>query len=121
MSQTVVVLGASPKPDRYSNKAVKLLKENGHDVIPVHPKARSIEDIPVVPDLASVSKQVDTISVYVNQELLNKSLDDILSLKPERVILNPGTESEEVEKVLTDNNINVLNACTLVLLKTGQF
>ncbi len=121
MSQTVVVLGASPKSERYSNKAVKLLKEYDHNVIPIHPVVKSIQDTPVLPNLASVSTEVNTISVYVNPEILKKALPDMLALKPERVILNPGTESEEIEKVLEDNNIKVLNACTLVMLRTKQF
>ena len=72
MRETVVVLGASPKPERYSNKAVNMLKEHDHDVIPIHPAIKTIDGIPVTPDLASVSGKVDTVSVYVNPQILKK-------------------------------------------------
>ncbi|MDC0358844.1 CoA-binding protein [Oligoflexia bacterium] len=121
MKETVVVLGASPKEDRYSYKAVALLKENGHTVIPVHPKAQTVAEIPVVAQLTSITTAIDTVSVYVNPYLLAQAADDIVKLKPKRVILNPGTESKELEERFTENGIEVCQACTLVLLKTGQF
>ena len=98
-----------------------MLKEYDHDVIPIHPAIKVIDDTPVTPNLASVTKKVDTVSVYVNPAILGKFIDDIVALKPKRVIFNPGTESQEMEKILQDNTITVLNACTLVLLRTGQF
>ena len=119
--KVVVVLGASPKLDRYSNKAVALLKERGFDVIPVHPRAKSVQGISVVADMDSIEDDIDTLTVYVNRELLSKSVDTILRLKPGRVIFNPGTESEEALGILERNDIQIIKACTLVLLKTGQF
>ena len=121
MSKVVVVLGASPKLDRYSNKAVALLKEKGFDVIPVHPRAKSVQGISVVADMDLIEDDIDTLTVYVNRDLLSKSVDTILRLKPGRVIFNPGTESEEASGILERNDIQVIKACTLVLLKTGQF
>lgn len=117
----VAVLGASNKPERYSNKAVRLLKENGYHVVPVNPKLEEIEGFEVVPDLESIEEHIHTLSLYVNPDILNGYIPGILKLKPGRVIMNPGTESEDVQKQLEDNGISVLKACTLVLLRTGQF
>ena len=119
--QTVAVLGASKKPERYSNKAVRLLKEHGHRVIPINPAERVIEGLRVAPSIASVREPVDTLSVYVGPAASEKMANDIVSMAPARVILNPGAESETLEATLTDAGIPVLNACTLVLLRTGQF
>lgn len=119
--QRVAVLGASKKPERYSHKAVVLLKEHGHDVIPVHPIEPEIEGLPVVHDLADLSPAVDTLSVYVGPQHISPMIPSILALKPGRVILNPGTESPELERALRAEGIPYLEACTLVMLKTKQF
>lgn len=117
----VVVLGASPKEERYSNRAVKMLLDAGHAVIPVHPTAAAIHDIPCAASLDALTPPVHTITVYVGAERLPSLVDAILALQPARVILNPGTESETVLARLRDAGITVLCACTLVLLRTGQF
>ncbi len=117
----VAVLGASNKPERYSNKAVRLLREKGYPVIPIHPTLSEVEGIPVASSLAEITEAVHTLSVYINPKIITSYTEDILALNPKRVILNPGTESEELEQVLQKNNIPFIEACTLVLLKTDQF
>ena len=119
--ETVAVLGASPKPDRYSNKAVKLLIEKGHNVIPIHPIIKEIEGLNTIPNLKSVDTKVDTITMYMNPKISIQLINDIIDVNPGRVIFNPGTESEEIEKILHTHNISFEKACTLVLLRTNQF
>lgn len=119
--ERVAVLGASKKAERYSNKAVVLLKEHGHEVIPVNPIEERIEDLPVARSLGEISGGVDTLTVYVGPRHIGEVVDDIVALKPRRVILNPGTESDELKAALQTHEIPFLEACTLVLLKTGQY
>ncbi len=119
--QTVVVIGATNKPDRYSYKAVLSLKEHGHTVIPVNPALGSIEGIPVVSSLAQISSPVDTVTVYVGPKRSETMLDEIIALNPKRVIMNPGTESDFISEKLSSKGIEVLQACTLVMLGTDQF
>lgn len=121
MSQTVAVLGASHKPERYSNQAVRMLKEYGHQVIPVTPGRKDIEGLPVAVSLADIGRPVDTLTVYVGPERSAQLQEEILALKPGRVILNPGTESEGLQQALDRAGIPWQHACTLVLLRTGQF
>jgi uncharacterized protein len=121
MVHTVAVLGASHKPERYSNQAVRMLREYGHAVIPVTPGRTVIEGLPVVPELAGIEQQVDTLTLYVGPERSAQLQDAILALKPGRVILNPGTESPALEQALTEAGIPWQHACTLVMLRTGQF
>jgi predicted CoA-binding protein len=121
VQSTVVVLGASNKPDRYSNMAVRLLTAKGHRVIPVHPKLPSVEGIPVVSSLDLVREPVDTLALYVNPVMSSRMTDAILALKPGRVIFNPGTESDELQTALNEHRIPWVKACTLVMLQTGQF
>lgn len=121
MGQIVAVLGASHKPERYSNQAVRMLKEYGHEVIPVTPGRAVIEGLPVAPDLGSVQGPVDTLALYVGPERSAQLQEGILALKPGRVILNPGTESPVLEQALDGAGIPWQHACTLVMLRTGQF
>jgi predicted CoA-binding protein len=120
-SETVAVLGASPKPERYSNKAVRMLVEHGHRVIPVRPGAENIEGIPAAHKLSDVEGDVDTLTVYVSPEVSSKLQDDIVSLGPRRVIFNPGAENPALRDALGAAGIETVEACTLVLLSTGKF
>ena len=117
----VAVVGASPKEGRYSNQAVALLKEHGHDVIPINPAAGTILGLPVVAHLADLTGPVDTVTMYVTEKISNDLKDDLLALKPGRVIFNPGTENSALREALERGGIETLEACTLVLLRTGQF
>ncbi len=119
--RTVVVLGASPKPVRYSYQALKLLSNKGYRVIPVHPKAERIDCLPVLRDLAQVQGPVDTLTLYMGPERVHGLIGAILDLRPGRVIMNPGAESRELELALHQARIPYEHACTLVLLRTGQF
>ena len=119
--ETVAVLGASNNVDRYSYKAFKLLTEYGHRVINVHPSLDEIEGNPVLPDLSQIHEKVDTLTLYLRPEISESMAHEIIMLSPVRVIMNPGTESDQLEKKLTEKNIKVIRACTLVLLKTNQF
>lgn len=117
----VVVLGASNKPRRYSNQAVRLLLEKGYQVTPVHPRQAIIEGLPVAPDLRAVSRPVDTLTLYLGPERLAPLIDEVIALRPGRVIFNPGTESRELMHKVEHAGIQWLEACTLVLLKIGTF
>ena len=121
MNKNVIVLGASHKPDRYSYKAVELLKEKGYNPIPVHPRGNPVSGIPVRISLSDVKEEVDTISVYVNKNISLPMKDEIIKLKPRRVIFNPGAENRSLAAELDKQGIQTVEACTLVLLKTGQF
>jgi len=117
----VAVLGASNKPDRYSYKAVKMLGEKGHVVFPVHPGLDDIEGIHVYKSLEDIPDPLDTITVYLSAANSDRIAESILESRPRRVIFNPGAENPELEARLQAEGVNVVEACTLVLLSTGQF
>lgn len=119
--RNVVVLGASDKRERHSNKAVRLLKSEGFPVIPVHPSLESVEGIPVTASLGEIREPVDTLTLYVGPRHAAVLSDAIVALSPGRVIFNPGTETPELQEKLAAAGIPFLEACTLVLLSTGQF
>jgi len=117
----VVVLGATPKPERYANQAIRLLKAHGYLITPVHPKFSVIESLPVANNIRDITVTVDTLTLYVGPAKLEAMLDDLINLKPKRVIFNPGTESALFQQQLDAEDIEWLEACTLVMLKTNQF
>ena len=122
--EVVAVLGASSDTTRYSYKAMQLLKEYGHTPIPVHPRETEVLGYKVVSEIKELVKQgkkIDTLTMYVNPALSTKFQQDIIDLKPKRVIFNPGSENPVLEKALKSHGIFVEEACTLVLLRTDQF
>jgi predicted CoA-binding protein len=117
----VAVLGASTNPERYAFKARKMLQEHGHEVYPVAPGGKVFDGVPAFASLTDIAAPIDTVTVYINPTRLAAVLDDLVAAGPRRVILNPGTESETLKQQLEQVGIHVVEACTLVLLSTGQF
>ena len=121
MTERVIVLGASPKPWRYSYQAMALLQEYNHIALPVSLKAGKILGCSIHTSLDQVKGPVDTVTLYVNPRILEDEIDAIIGIRPKRVIMNPGTESVTAARRFRDHGIRVIEACTLVLLKTGQY
>ena len=119
--EKVAVVGASPKPDRYSNKAIRMLAEYNHTPIPVAPVHKTIEGYDVYESLAQITPPIDTVTLYLGPARQESVINEIIKLAPGRVIFNPGTENPEAKERLESASIQVIDACTLVLLKTNQF
>lgn len=120
-TQTVVVLGASDKQHRYSYKAIKLLERYGHNIIPVHPKLTDIDGLSVVENLSDINETVDTLTLYIGADRSKLLLNEIIELKPKRVIFNPGTDSEILTERLLQEEITFIHDCTLIMLETNRF
>lgn len=119
-SISTMVLGASENSDRYSNEACRLLRFYNHPVVAVGAKKGMIEDIKILSDFP-VEEKVDTVTLYINPNLQAAYEEKIINLKPKRVIFNPGTENLSFQNLLEANGIEVVEACTLVMLKTNQY
>lgn len=121
----VAVLGASNNPERYSYKAVDLLQQKGHKVYPIHPALNELLGAKVYGNLDALMMnsdvKIDTLSMYVNAQISSEIEDQILRLNPRRVIFNPGTENSALAAKLREQGAEVIEACTLVMLRTGQF
>ena len=115
-----LVLGASENPMRYSYKAANMLTEKGHDIFLVGKQKGKFLDKIIEIDFSDAS-DIHTVTLYLNAINQEKYYQNILDLKPQRVIFNPGTENPEFQEILDENNINWTEACTLVLLSTNQF
>jgi predicted CoA-binding protein len=119
MKKTLVI-GASPNPARYGYIATAMLKEHKHLVIPFGVKKGEIEGLSIQNELPQ-DTDFNTVTLYLNPKNQEQYYDYITGLKPERVIFNPGTENPEFERMLEQKGIEPIEACTLVMLRTGQF
>lgn len=119
-SKKTLVLGASDNPDRYSCLAMSRLRSKGHPVVAIGRKQVKAGDV----DIETEKKEhagVDTVTLYLSAAHQKEYYDYILSLHPKRIIFNPGAENPELEKLAKANGIEPMEACTLVLLSTGQY
>lgn len=119
--RNVAVLGASPKPERYSNQAIRLLAGFDYRPIPVNPAYDEVEGLTCFPDLSAVGKPVHTVTVYLGPARSTPLIDEILAANPQRIIMNPGAENEELAAAASGAGIEVVEGCTLVMLRTGLF
>ena len=120
MNKRTVVIGASENPERYSYLAVNKLTSQQHAVIAIGITAGRIGTTPIITNMP-VIEGVDTVTIYLNPTNQKGYYNYILSLHPKRIIFNPGSENNELYNLAIDNNIQPMNACTLVLLSTGQY
>ncbi len=120
-SETVAVIGASPKPDRYAFKAVELLQAYGHKPIPVNPAFEEVLGEKCYPNISAAPQPIETVTLYLRSARSNPLIDEILSIKPRRIIMNPGAENETLAEKARARDIEVIEGCTLVMLRTGTF
>ncbi|MFI5217924.1 MAG: CoA-binding protein [Bacteroidia bacterium] len=119
MKKTLVI-GASENPSRYSHLAILRLREKEYPVFAIGKKRGKIADVDIVTGKTEV-ENLHTITIYLNPVNQKEYFDYIIQLKPERVIFNPGAENPELVTFLNQNNIKYMDACTLVMLATGEF
>jgi predicted CoA-binding protein len=117
-----VILGATPNPSRYAFMAANMLKQYGHPIVPVGIKqgnvaGEAIQDLRQKPELPDVH----TVTLYLGPQNQPEWYDYILSLKPERIIFNPGTENTELASKAKEEGIESTYGCTLVMLRASTY
>ncbi|MEO6583417.1 MAG: CoA-binding protein [Ferruginibacter sp.] len=120
MKKKTLVLGASENPQRYSYLAVNKLLANNHEVVAIGKKAGKVKNVSIETTPQNFN-DVDTVTLYLNPVNQQPYYDYILELKPKRIIFNPGTENAELVAIAEKQGITTLEACTLVMLSTGQY
>ena len=120
MGKRTLVVGASPNPARYAYTAVRRLVSGGHDVIALGRRNGVIEQTKIVQGLPKI-EDLDTISLYISVHHQPAIYQYLLGLMPKRLIFNPGTENAELARLATDQGIEVVYGCTLVMLASGTF
>lgn len=120
MMKKTVVLGATPDPTRFAYKAANMLVDYGHEVIPVGIKKGEVAGQKILNDKPDL-EEVDTITLYISPQNQTDLLDYMISLKPKRIIFNPGTENDKLMAMAKNNNIQSIIGCTLVMLAVGTY
>ncbi len=120
LGKRTLLLGASTNPSRYSYMAAHKLVHAGHEIIPVGVKKGEVAGVEILATAEGIS-DIDTVTLYLSQKNQTEYADFLIRLAPKRVIFNPGAENPELMKKLTDVGVDAFEACTLVMLGTGQF
>lgn len=121
MAEKVAILGARDNPERYSYKAQEFLMEKDYEVFPVSIRDEEIMGVKTYKALEDLPAGIDTLTVYINSTHFDKLVDKVAESDIRRVIFNPGTESEENKAILEKAGKEVVEACTLVMIRTNQF
>ncbi len=119
-SKKTLVVGASENPQRYSNKAIRKLLHYGYEVVPLAPRPGQVAGVPFVTGYPEV-KDIHTITLYIGPARQAVLYDYLLSLKPKRIIFNPGTENDLFLQKTQKQGIETIQDCTLIMLDTGVF
>ena len=119
-NKITAVIGASPNADRYSYKAMISLQKHGYPAFPIGIKKGEINGTTILTDKPHL-ENIDTVTLYVGPDNQKFWIDYILSLKPKRIIFNPGTANREFEKQAEKEGIEVVHACTLVMLSINEY
>lgn len=122
MRDTTLVIGASENPQRYSYKAIEMLKEYGIKTLGLSKRKGLVFDVEILTNISEYSySNIDTITLYVGVKHQEEYFELIKKVNPNRVIFNPGTENKELMLFLDKHNIHYIEACTLVMLRTNQY
>jgi len=116
----VMVLGASPNRQRFSNTCVKSLIRYGYEVIPLGIKEGKIAGRPIRQNIPA-EKDIHTVTIYLNARNQQEYYNYLLSLRPQRIIFNPGAENPELKEKALKKDIEVVEDCTLIMLNSGYF
>jgi predicted CoA-binding protein len=119
--KVTLVLGASANPDRVSYEAVRILISRGIPVVAVGRKEYDMGDVRILAGRPEIAEKIHTVTLYLSAANQVEYYDYILSLEPKRIIFNPGTINPELAEMATINGILCVEACMLVMLKTGEF
>ena len=115
----VLVLGASLNPERYAHKVALQLNRLAYDVVLVGHKPGIIDGLSI--ETYIPNKSYDTVTLYLGAKNQQQYHDQLLKLKPKRIIFNPGAENSVFQKLALQKDIEAFEACTLVMLSMGTF
>ena len=121
MEKRTLVLGASPNPNRFAYKAVRSLQRRDIPLVAIGRKDTDLDGIKIRTGKPADIGVIHTVALYMNAELQKEYYDYILSLKPKRIIFNPGTRNPDFAEIAREKGIEVVDDCLLVMMNTGRF
>ena len=119
-NRKTLVIGGSENPARYSNMAIRSLRQKGVEVVSFAKRMGKVLDVEIQTEFPE-KDNIHTVTMYVGPQRQAEYYNQLLELDPKRVIFNPGTENDELVDMLESKGIETIEACTLVMLSTGQY
>ena len=120
-NKKTLVIGASTNPAHYSYRAIHTLRKHGNEVVALAKRTGKVADVELATRFPLPQEKIHTVTLYVGPQNQPEYIDPVLLLNPERVIFNPGAENAAFAQKLEEKGIEAIEACTLVMLNTGQF
>lgn len=120
-ARVTVILGATPKEDRFANRAMRALQSHGEKVVPVNPAFQEVLGERCLASIADVQDWVHTVTMYVGEKRSTPLMNEILAIKPKRIIFNPGAENPTLADAARKQGIEVVEDCTLVMLREDRY
>lgn len=121
MNKKTLILGATTNQQRYAYLAAERLTTNNHEIVPVGIKSGKVFGKEIINSKEILNEDVDTITLYIGPNHQTEWFDYIINTQPKRIIFNPGTENEKLEKLARENGIETIEGCTLVMLAAGTY
>lgn len=119
-NKRTLVIGATPNTSRVAYTAVHMLKEYNHDIVLYGIKKGEVAGHPILNDFPA-KEEIDTVTLYISAKWQAPYYQKLVELNPKRIIFNPGTENSELQQLAEEHGIECVNACTLVMLRTGHY
>ena len=121
MNKKILVLGASPNPNRFAYKAIRSLQRRDVPIVAIGRKDTDLDGIKIRSGKPTDIGQIHTVALYMNAKLQQEFYDYIFKLKPRRIIFNPGTRNPEFAEMAKERGIEVVEDCLLIMLNNGRY
>ena len=115
-----LLIGATLNPDREAYHVMKLFGIKHFPLVAIGLKEGMLDDLKIDTGFPAY-ENIHTITLYVGAKNQVPYYDYIVSLKPKRLIFNPGAENKELLVLAKENGIDAFNACTRTMLTVGNF
>jgi predicted CoA-binding protein len=120
MEKTTLVIGASEKVVRYSNICVRSLQDHNIPTFAIGSRLGAINHTSILTGFPQMP-EIHTVTLYINPEVQKEYYNYIFQLQPKRVIFNPGTTNPDFSASLREKGIEVINDCTIIMLRNKEF
>lgn len=121
-SKKTVIIGATTNSGRYAYMAAERLSGAKVEFVPVGIKKGAVLGQTILPIREKPAiGGVHTVTMYIGPQNQPEWYHYILSLKPKRIVFNPGTENETFQNMARQQQVEVVEGCTLVMLGVGTY